>query len=259
MYPRINELLKNLHTKQISSFMVTNAQFPGEIANLDPCTQLYVSVDASTKESLKAVDRPLFKDFWERFNGSLESLARKQQRTVYRLTLVKSWNMTEAREYAKLIEIHQPDFIEIKAVTYCGKSDGSSLTMENVPWHKEVCAYCEAIIGHLADSGNSVTYSIATEHEHSCCVLLAREDKFKVEGVWHTWIDYEKFNQLITRYYDSDGKISFTGQDYMAHTPSWALYQSEEKGFDPVENRWRRNRKGEKVERDYKSSESGCG
>lgn len=29
--------------------------------------QLYVSVDAATKESLKAVDRPLFGDFWERF------------------------------------------------------------------------------------------------------------------------------------------------------------------------------------------------
>jgi len=27
-------------------------------------TQLYVSVDAATKESLKAVDRPLFADFW---------------------------------------------------------------------------------------------------------------------------------------------------------------------------------------------------
>jgi tRNA wybutosine-synthesizing protein 1 len=29
--------------------------------------QLYVSVDAATKESLKAIDRPLFGDFWERF------------------------------------------------------------------------------------------------------------------------------------------------------------------------------------------------
>jgi hypothetical protein len=37
------------------------------------------------------------------------------------------------------------DFIEIKAVTYCGKSDASSLTMQNVPWHKDVCAYGEEI------------------------------------------------------------------------------------------------------------------
>ena len=32
----------------------------------DPVTQLYVSVDAATPDTLKAVDRPLFKDFWER-------------------------------------------------------------------------------------------------------------------------------------------------------------------------------------------------
>jgi tRNA wybutosine-synthesizing protein 1 len=40
---------------------VTNAQFPSEIENMVPLTQLYVSIDAATKESLKAVDRPLFK------------------------------------------------------------------------------------------------------------------------------------------------------------------------------------------------------
>lgn len=56
---------------------------------------MYVSIDASTQESLKAVDRPLFTDFWERFIGSLEAIKHKQQRTVYRLTLLKSLNMEE--------------------------------------------------------------------------------------------------------------------------------------------------------------------
>lgn len=55
MYPRINEMLKELHDRSISSFMVTNAQFPERIAQLDPVTQLYVSVDASTRDSLKAI------------------------------------------------------------------------------------------------------------------------------------------------------------------------------------------------------------
>ena len=50
-----------LHERQISSFLVTNAQFPEAIRQLEPCTQLYVSVDASTKDSLKKIDRPLFK------------------------------------------------------------------------------------------------------------------------------------------------------------------------------------------------------
>ena len=66
-----------LHDKQISTFLVTNAQFPEAITNLCPVTQLYVSVDASTKESLKKIDRPLFKDFWERFIASLKALSEK--------------------------------------------------------------------------------------------------------------------------------------------------------------------------------------
>jgi tRNA wybutosine-synthesizing protein 1 len=108
MYPRINELLRELHKREISSFLVTNAQFPDCIRSLDPVTQLYVSVDAATKDSLKAVDRPLFKDFWERFQDSLAAMKLKQQRTVYRLTLVKAWNMLEMDEYVKLIELGQP-------------------------------------------------------------------------------------------------------------------------------------------------------
>ncbi|XP_066835494.1 S-adenosyl-L-methionine-dependent tRNA 4-demethylwyosine synthase TYW1B isoform X4 [Anser cygnoides] len=77
MYPEINRFLKLLHQHNISSFLVTNAQFPDEIRNLEPVTQLYVSVDASTKESLKRIDRPLFKDFWQRFLDSLKALSEK--------------------------------------------------------------------------------------------------------------------------------------------------------------------------------------
>ena len=53
--------------------------------DLEPITQLYVSVDAATRETLKAIDRPLFKDFWERFQECLRLLWDKRQRTVYRL------------------------------------------------------------------------------------------------------------------------------------------------------------------------------
>jgi tRNA wybutosine-synthesizing protein 1 len=82
MYPHINTFLQELHKRKISSFLVTNAQFPEKISALEPVTQLYVSIDASTKETLKAVDRPLFKDFWERFVSCLVRLKDKKQRTV---------------------------------------------------------------------------------------------------------------------------------------------------------------------------------
>ncbi len=55
--------------------------------DLEPITQLYVSVDAATRDSLKAIDRPLFKDFWERFQECLRLLRDKRQRTVYRWAL----------------------------------------------------------------------------------------------------------------------------------------------------------------------------
>lgn len=51
---------------------------------LQPVTQLYVSVDAATRDGLKAIDRPLFKDFWQRFLDCLTELRDKRQRTVYR-------------------------------------------------------------------------------------------------------------------------------------------------------------------------------
>lgn len=251
MYPHINEFCRELHKRRISSFLVTNAQFPEKIAALEPITQLYVSVDAATKESLQAVDRPLFKDFWERFLKCLEELKHKGQRTVYRMTLVKSMNMQELENYAELLEIGQPDFIEVKAVTYCGKSDGSDLTMKNVPWHEEVREFCSALCDRVSGS-----YGLAAEHAHSNCVLLAKK-KFCIEGQWHTWIDYEKFHDLMEKYYE-DG-TTFTAEDYMAPTPAWAVWDAQEQGFDPIETRFRRTKDGKVVEFEYQSTESGCG
>merc|ERR1719253_1980097 len=152
IYPHINEMIDMLHKQHISSFMVTNAQFPDKITALLPVTQLYVSIDAATKETLKEIDRPLFKDFWERFLASLDELSRKGQRTVYRLTLVKKMNMDEIRDYVGLIARGKPDFIEVKGVTYCGTSnsgDKSGLTMNSVPWHEEVVEFTQDLCSQL--------------------------------------------------------------------------------------------------------------
>ncbi|KAM7517179.1 hypothetical protein LguiA_006762 [Lonicera macranthoides] len=231
MYPEINALVDELHQRRISTFLVTNAQFPDKIKLLKPVTQLYVSVDAATKDSLKAIDRPLFGDFWERFVDSLKALKEKQQRTVYRLTLVKGWNTEDIEAYSNLFDIGNPDFIEIKGVTYCGSSATSKLTMENVPWHADVTAFSEA----LAEKSKG-EYEVACEHVHSCCVLLAKVDKFKINGEWFTWIDYDKFHDLVAA-----GK-PFDSKDYMAPSPSWTVYGAEEGGFDPAQARFRKER-----------------
>jgi len=244
MYPEINRFVKLLHEKRISSFLVTNAQFPDAIRDMEPCTQLYVSIDASTKESLKKIDRPLFKDFWERFLASLKELKEKGQRTVYRLTLVKGWNAEEMDNYAKLVEIGQPDLIEVKGVTYCGSSKASTLTMENVPWHTEVVRFVQDLVDRLPD------YKISSEHEHSNCLLVAHK-KFLINDVWHTWIDYEKFHYCIQKLYQHGE--SFSSLDYAAPTPGWAVFGATEQGFDPKEKRWRRKGKLEA------NVDGGCG
>uniref|UniRef100_A0A0A9WXI1 S-adenosyl-L-methionine-dependent tRNA 4-demethylwyosine synthase TYW1 n=2 Tax=Lygus hesperus TaxID=30085 RepID=A0A0A9WXI1_LYGHE len=235
MYPEINKFCRLLHEEGISTFLVTNAQFPEAIRAMDPVTQLYVSVDASTKESLKKIDRPLFKDFWERFIDSLKALSEKGQRTVYRLTLVKAWNIDEMQNYASLVALGKPDFIEVKGVTYCGgdSSKPNSLTMANVPWHEEVTSFVEQLIDLLPD------YALASEHEHSNCLLIAHR-KFFMDGKWRTWIDYTKFHNLMRYHYETKGESSFSAMDYVADTPSWATFGSVERGFDPSEKRWHR-------------------
>uniref|UniRef100_A0A8D3C5S2 tRNA 4-demethylwyosine synthase (AdoMet-dependent) n=1 Tax=Scophthalmus maximus TaxID=52904 RepID=A0A8D3C5S2_SCOMX len=240
MYPEINTFLRLLHSQHISSFLVTNAQFPQEIRTLVPVTQLYVSVDASTKDSLKKIDRPLFKDFWPRFLDSLRALGEKRQRTVYRLTLVKAWNVEEMQAYSELIALGQPDFIEVKGVTYCGESSASTLTMANVPWHQEVVVFVQQLADMLPQ------YEIACEHEHSNCLLIAHT-KFKVAGEWWTWIDYERFQELVQAHGDSGGQQSFCALDYMAKTPGWALFGACEQGFDPADMRFKRRNKAKDI------------
>ncbi|KAG0742138.1 hypothetical protein G6F57_007867 [Rhizopus arrhizus] len=231
-YPHINDFVTMLHERNISSFLVTNAQFPDKIAEMVPVTQLYVSVDAATKDSLKKIDRPLFRDFWERFLNCLEQLSLKGQRTVYRMTLVKGHNTEEIDGYVELIRRGKPSFIEVKGVTYCGYSGASDLTMANVPFHVEVIEFCRKLTSKLDGE-----YEISAEHAHSCSLLIAHKN-FKINGEWHTHIDYPKFFELV-----KSGK-PFTSLDYMAKTPDWAIHGHEAAGFDPNETRfYRKNRK----------------
>lgn len=243
-YPHINEFLGMLHGERISSFLVCNAQHPDQLAALKHVTQLYVSIDASNKESLRKIDRPLHRDFWERFQRCLEILRERRfrQRTVFRLTLVKGFNIDdEVAGYADLVEKALPCFVEVKGVTYCGTSTSSSagLSMANVPFYAEVCDFVTALERELLKRG--LQYGIAAEHAHSCCILLG-SDRFKVNGKWRTLIDYDRFFELLEEK-GPDG--DFTPEDYMGEeTPEWATWGNG--GFDPRDQRV--DRKGRPVE-----------
>lgn len=237
-YPHINEFVGMLHEREISSFLVCNAQHPTNLAALQQVTQLYVSIDASSRDSLKAIDRPLYKDFWERFQTCLDILReKKNQRTVFRLTLVKGFNIDEEVEgYADLVQKGTPCFVEVKGVTFCGTSkDGDSLTMANVPFYEEVVTFVKALENALHRRG--LEYAIAAEHAHSCCVLIAHK-RFHINGSWHTHIDYDRFFELLA------SGASFGPLDYTAPTPEWATFGAG--GFNPADTRV--DRKGRKIE-----------
>lgn len=243
-YPHINEFLGMLHGERISSFLVCNAQHPDQLAALKAVTQLYVSIDASNRESLRKIDRPLHRDFWERFQRCLDILREKRfkHRTVFRLTLVKGFNVEDEVEgYADLVARGLPCFVEVKGVTYCGTSTsaGAGLSMANVPFYAEVVEFVTALDKRLRERG--LDYGIAAEHAHSCCVLIA-SGRFRVDGKWHTRIDYRRFFELIEeRGADGDWKP----EDYMGpETPEWATWGNG--GFDPRDERV--DRKGRKIE-----------
>ncbi|MFH1072410.1 MAG: 4-demethylwyosine synthase TYW1 [Nanoarchaeota archaeon] len=209
IYPRINELIEIFNKNDISTFMVTNAQYPDQIKSLSPVTQLYISLDAPNKEMLKMVDLPLFPDYWERFLQSLDCVKEKKQRTTIRLTCIKNVNMTLPDQYAALIRRASPDFLEVKAYMFIGASR-QRLTLDNMPYHEEVVAFTKELMIYLPE------YDIVSEHLPSRVVMCAKR-KFKKADGWHTWIDFEKFHDLAV-----SGK-EFSTDDYLQKTPLTGL------------------------------------
>jgi tRNA wybutosine-synthesizing protein 1 len=185
-YPKINELCQKFHQKRISTFLVTNAQYPEAIRNLNTITQLYLSLDAPNKEILKQLDVPLFLDYWERYTQSIEEASKKEYRTTARLTIVKGINDVEPEKYAQLILKGKFDFVEIKGYMHVGESQ-KRLSRECMPTHEEVKAFGMNVLEFLKDD-----YEFASEHVPSDVILLAHRKYGK-----KTWIDYERFFDLI--------------------------------------------------------------
>lgn len=226
LYPHISKFIELLHEKEITSFLVCNAQHPDSLRNIGHVTQLYVSIDAPTKHELKKVDRPLYKDYWERMLECLEILKTVQshQRTVFRLTLVKGFNMGDISAYADLVERGEPCFIEVKGATFSGssKDNVNSLTMQNIPYNEECKTFVESFVEEL--QRRSLNYELAAEHAHSNCILIANA-KFKIDGEWYTHINFDKFFEL----YNKGEHFDYMG--YIDKTPEWALYGNG--GFAP--------------------------
>jgi tRNA wybutosine-synthesizing protein 1 len=164
IYPKINELIKGLHQRKKTTFLVTNGLLPHKLKNLEPPTQLYISIEAPNRELYKKITRSVCKDAWERQQKSLACLKDIGSKTVLRLTMIKGLNMTDVDGYSKIIRKAEPDFVEVKAYMFVGSSR-QRLSLANMPLHPEIMEFAQKI---SAASG----YKIRDEKKESRVALL---------------------------------------------------------------------------------------
>lgn len=171
IYPRLGEFIEFAHKRGMTTFLVSNGTLPEAIENLDPLpTQLYITVAAPNEDIYRRLLVPMIPDGWERLNETLELLPSLDTRTVIRHTLVKGWNMEGyEREYAKLIEKAEPDFIEAKGYVFVGYSR-ERMTVANMPSHEEIKEFGSKL-------GELLGKEIAAEYEPSRVVLVADRGK----------------------------------------------------------------------------------
>ncbi|MDG6927618.1 MAG: 4-demethylwyosine synthase TYW1 [Nitrososphaerota archaeon] len=156
LYPRLPELilfLKSLpNTKSI--FLVTNGEEPEMLEELITKnalpTQLYLSMNAYNREEYQMINRPMYRDGWERWLKSLSLLSQTPTRTVIRITLIRGYNDSydKLNEATRLIRVGNPDFVEIKSYMHVGSSM-SNLTERHMLSMEEVRAYTKNMLEFL--------------------------------------------------------------------------------------------------------------
>jgi tRNA wybutosine-synthesizing protein 1 len=169
-YPKLNSLISKAHAKGYTTFVVTNGSQPAILEKLEMPTQLYLSIDAPNEEIFLKVDRPLNDNVWSKVMESVEVLKKLKDktRTALRITLVGEYNMIEPENYAKIISLGDPHFVEVKGFMLVGDAR-NKLRLENMPWHDQVKEFALEICKHC-------DYKLIDEHEASNVVLLMKED-----------------------------------------------------------------------------------
>jgi tRNA wybutosine-synthesizing protein 1 len=164
LYPMLKELIEEIKSRGMTAFLVTNGTMPDVIGEVRP-TQLYLSLNAQNEETYLKVSNPQA-NLWSRFLESLERMRDSPSRTVARLTLARNLNMQDPQGYAKLIEIAEPDFVEVKAYMHLGSSR-NRLERDSMPTHEEVMDFAR-------DLSEILGYRLANHVPLSRVVLLSR-------------------------------------------------------------------------------------
>lgn len=179
MYPKLPDLIKYLFrlkaTKSI--FLVTNGQEPEMLHRLADenalPTQIYLSTNASNRNMFYKINGPKHKDAWERWLQSLEFISQMKTRTVLRFTLIRNFN-NETRfldDFAKLIKVGSPHFVELKSYMHIGMST-NRLEHSDMLEMDEVRSFSQGLKSRLGE------YSIMDESIASRIVVLQNDNRF---------------------------------------------------------------------------------
>ena len=178
MYPKLPQLIKYLKTLPAtkSIFLVTNGQEPQMLQRLQDedalPTQIYLSANAADYDSFMRINKPRYADSWERWNQSLELLAKMYTRTVLRMTMIRNHNDSESMipDLANMINRANVHFIEIKSYMHIGRST-NRLQRSDMLEFEEVSHFA----GQLAKK--SQMYSVVNESIASRIVLLQNRQR----------------------------------------------------------------------------------
>lgn len=170
LYPMIGDLIDDIHSRGMTAFLVTNGTLPERLQGLldhdQQPTQLYITLAAPDQETLKKTALPIFPDSWERLQKSL-SLLHLFKRSVIRLTLVKGLNLLNPEGYAKIVDMAEPDFLEVKSFMSVGGAR-DRLPYTDMPLFPEMQEFARKI-------EKASNYKIVDEKPDSRVVLLANE------------------------------------------------------------------------------------
>lgn len=167
LYPEISELIKAFRKREMTTFLVTNGTFPERLLSLRP-TQLYVSLSANSKSMFRKINRPLAPGLWEKLLQTLEALPQIKTRRVIRVTLFK-YNAKDPEKYSKLIDMAEPDFVEVKSAMAVGFARTQKrLKYSEMLLHEEIKDFARKI-------ANTIGYEIKDEKPESRVVLLKKD------------------------------------------------------------------------------------
>jgi len=171
LYPNLSDFINEIHDRGMTSFLVTNGTLPNVLSDISLPTQLYLTLAAPDETTYKTLCGPSIKNGWNNIKESQELLQSLDCRTVNRLTMVANRNMHDPHAYSRLIEMGQPDYVEVKGYMFLGSSR-ERLDKSNAPSHREIRAFSKKI-------ATLTGYYLVDEQVESRVVLLSHSKQIK--------------------------------------------------------------------------------